>query len=89
MNKNWNTSVLELNTTLPITVTSRVMSSIMAADGHDCQFYFEAATVETADATTICESYDLSNPNDVTNLLNATWYGGSYATAMMTATGID
>jgi len=65
------------------------MASIMAADGHDCQFYFETALVDPADATTICASYDLSNPNDVTNLLNATWYGGSYATDMKQATGIS
>lgn len=54
MNKNWDDTILDLDETLPITVTSRVMASIMAADGNNCQFYFETAEVTTEDATTIC-----------------------------------
>jgi len=41
MDKNLNNTAGYLNTTLPIDLTSRVMTSLMVTAGNDCAFYFE------------------------------------------------
>ena len=63
-----------LNTTLPITLASRVLSSSLAAGTTTCVDYWRTAGARKAKAETICENIDITDPNGVYHFLNASWY---------------
>ena len=65
MDKNMNNTAGYLNSTLPIDLTSRVMTSMIVADGTNCVYYFTSATASVASTNAICTDYDFTNPYDV------------------------
>ena len=77
MAKNMNATVGYLARTLPITVASRVTAiNIANDDSATCESFFTQAgvglTEEQAEAN--CVDVDLSDPNQVRDWMNATWY---------------
>ena len=77
MNQNWQETVVYLNTTLPITLASRVLASSFAAGSTTCVDYWKAAGARNAKAEQYCDGVDITNPNGVYHFLNASWYSWS------------
>jgi len=65
MDKNMNNTAGYLNSTLPVDLTSRVMTSMIVADGTNCNYYFTSAKASVASTDAICKDYDFTNPYDV------------------------
>ena len=62
MDKNMNNTAGYLNSTLPVDLTSRVMTSMIVKTGTNCAYYFESATATPEEAAKICLDYDFTNP---------------------------
>ena len=76
MNTGLNNTFGFLETTLPMTVTSRLVSNQIVDAGLTCQDFFmiDSIGLTQEEADTACTGYDFSDPNSVRDVMNVTWY---------------
>jgi hypothetical protein len=88
LSKQTNATFTYLQTTLPVTLASRVLVSEIALAGDSCTDYVAVAVSDTDRQAAICAQVDLTNPNSIQFFTNATWYGNAYYTEFLTASGM-
>ena len=73
---------------MPFEITSRYLTAYFEVNTKTCHTYIDFAVADPTKANTICDSYDLSNLDDVKTFLAATYYGGSFLDTLKTDTGL-